>query len=176
MGYLPPLAQEVDAGHCCSVLTSGPNTYCFAAMMGPPGTAMKSFVPGTAMRGGTAMQQDPSMARPMTSNRGAGFTSAPNKKFDPLNRSMGSTLGSSTGSALAKKGDATSEEQARDMERKVHELLEESAILGSKGDNNAGEQYCFVAPRAEAAAAAAGSWDTDRVGCIAVSCVRRHIA
>ncbi len=144
-GFLQPLTAEVVAGHCwnCS-LPAAPVTSPFAAMMGPPGTAMKSFVPGTAMRGGTAMQQDPSMARPMTSNRGAGFTSAPNKKFDPLNRSMGSTLGSSTGSALAKKGDATSEEQARDMERKVHELLEESAILCSKGDNNAGEQ-CLAA-------------------------------
>jgi intraflagellar transport protein 88 len=101
---------------------------------------MKSFVPGTAMRGGTAMQQDPSQARPMTSNRGAGFTSAPNKRFDPLNRSTGSALGGSGGGNLliARKADSTPEEQARALEKAVHELLEKSAVDAVKGDMNAG--------------------------------------
>lgn len=58
-----------------------------AAMM-PPGTAVKSYMaPGTsAGRMGTAMVGGDGGARPMTSNRGAGFSSAPNKKYDPLNR------------------------------------------------------------------------------------------
>ena len=44
-------------------------------------------------------------ARPMTSHRGAGFTSALNKKFDPLSQHLGSTstLG---GATLARKADA----------------------------------------------------------------------
>lgn len=79
------------------------------------------------------MQQDPTGGRPMTSNRGAGFTSAPNRKFDPLSRSGGGALGAN-GGMLAKKADATAEEQAKDMERKVHALLEESAALAVKGD------------------------------------------
>nr|AAG37228.1 intraflagellar transport particle protein IFT88 [Chlamydomonas reinhardtii] len=121
------------------------------AMMGPPGTAMKSFVPGTAMRGGTAMQQDPSLARPMTSNRGAGFTSAPNKKFDPLNRSMGSTLGSSGGGAMlvARKGDTSPEEQARGMEKTVHELLEKSAADAAKNDINSALENAMEAKKNE---------------------------
>lgn len=68
----------------------------------------------------------------MTSNRGAGFSSVPNKKFDPMNRSGGSTLGSNA--VLSKKADATAEEQARDLEKKVHELIEETAALCAKGD------------------------------------------
>ncbi|EFJ48487.1 hypothetical protein VOLCADRAFT_101916 [Volvox carteri f. nagariensis] len=120
------------------------------AMMGPPGTAMKSFVPGTAMRGGTAMQ-DPSMARPMTSNRGAGFTSAPNKKFDPLNRSMGTTLGSTGGATIlaTRKGDVTPEEQARNLEKTVHELLEKSAADCVKGDMNSALEHAMEAKKNE---------------------------
>ncbi|KAG2490865.1 hypothetical protein HYH03_010783 [Edaphochlamys debaryana] len=120
-------------------------------MMGPPGTAMKSFVPGTAMRGGTAMGGGQDQARPMTSNRGAGFTSAPNKKFDPLNRSMGSTLGSSAAGALlaAKKGDTTPEEQARAMEKTVHELLEKSAADAVKSDVNSALENAMEAKKNE---------------------------
>ncbi|KXZ54825.1 hypothetical protein GPECTOR_4g896 [Gonium pectorale] len=121
------------------------------AAMGPPGTAMKSFVPGTAMRGGTAMQGQQDAARPMTSNRGAGFTSAPNKKFDPLNRSMGTTLGSSNaGSLLAtRKGETSPEDQARSLEKTVHDLLEKSAADAVKGDINSALENAMEAKKAE---------------------------
>ena len=72
----------------------------------------------------------------MTSNRGAGFSSVPNRKFDPL----GQSRGAAGGAVLTKKTDATSEEQAREMEKKVHELLEESALLCFKGDPANGTQ------------------------------------
>lgn len=134
-----PFFSVYETGRCDTRIS----TYHHAAMMGPPATAMKSFVPGTAMRGGTAMQ-DPSMARPMTSNRGAGFTSAPNKKFDPLNRSMGSTLGATGGSTIlaTRKGEVTPEEQARTLEKTVHDLLEKSAADCVKGDMSSGELMC----------------------------------
>lgn len=74
----------------------------------------------------------------MTSNRGAGFTSTPKGKFDPFNQGRGPLTGT-TSSLLAKKSEASPEEVARDMERKVHELLEESAALSHKGDHQAGE-------------------------------------
>jgi hypothetical protein len=39
-----------------------------------------------------------------------------------------------TGAVLLKKTDASEEEQTKDMEKKVHALLEESAICAHKGD------------------------------------------
>lgn len=93
----------------------------------------------------------------MTSNRGAGYSSAPRtaQRFDPLGGSslLGSTgrslLGSSgaggAGGALGGSGglasgkvQASPEEVARDMERRVHALLEESAEAHSAGDNQQG--------------------------------------
>lgn len=46
--------------------------------------------------------------------------------------------GAAASGVLAKKADATAEEQARDMEKKVHALIEESAKLQQKADTNAG--------------------------------------
>jgi intraflagellar transport protein 88 len=42
------------------------------------------------------------------------------------------------GTTLLKKVDSSPEEQAKDMEKKVHELLEQSAILIQKEENAAG--------------------------------------
>eukprot|EP00199_Chlamydomonas_sp_CCMP681_P001067 CAMPEP_0119114344 /NCGR_PEP_ID=MMETSP1180-20130426/47219_1 /TAXON_ID=3052 ORGANISM="Chlamydomonas cf sp, Strain CCMP681" /NCGR_SAMPLE_ID=MMETSP1180 /ASSEMBLY_ACC=CAM_ASM_000741 /LENGTH=751 /DNA_ID=CAMNT_0007102849 /DNA_START=106 /DNA_END=2357 /DNA_ORIENTATION=- len=98
-----------------------------------PGTAMKQYMPpGTATRMGTAMRPSSDPSRPMTSNRGAGFSSQPNKKFDPLSQTR-SAAGGMLGSLL-KKGDVSPEEQARDFERRVHTLLEASAVTAHGGD------------------------------------------
>ncbi|GFH15488.1 uncharacterized protein HaLaN_11724, partial [Haematococcus lacustris] len=70
-------------------------------------------------------------ARPMTSNRGAGFTSVPNKKFDPLSQTRAST-GAGAKAQLLQKADSSLEEQAKELERKVHELLELSAATLNK--------------------------------------------
>ena len=70
----------------------------------------------------------------MTSNRGAGFSSSP-KKFDPMNQSRASVASSVN---LSKRNDASPEEQARDMEKRVHELLEQSASLLAEANNSAG--------------------------------------
>ncbi len=45
-----------------------------------------------------------------------------------------------SGATLLKKAEASTEEQAKDMEKKVHELLEQSALLTSKADHAAGKQ------------------------------------
>ena len=85
----------------------------------------------------------------MTSNRGAGFTSAPRGKFDPLNQGK-ALLGGSTAagafSLLGKKAEASPEEVARDLERKVHELMEESARLVIANDAQAG-RWTHLPPR-----------------------------
>lgn len=48
----------------------------------PATPGMRSFAPGTAMRGGTAaVGADGTLARPMTSNRGAGFSSSQRGAF-----------------------------------------------------------------------------------------------
>lgn len=78
----------------------------------------------------------------MTSNRGAGFSSAP-RKFDPLGGAPGrspllAAPGGAPGSLLPKKAEASNEEVARDMERRVHALLEESALAHAGGDSQQG--------------------------------------
>lgn len=82
------------------------------------------------MRGATAAGGDPNQARPMTSNRGAGYSS-----LGPRAGSAGrSALGGSAAGAMLRKSEAiTPAEQARDLERRVHQLLEESAALTASG-------------------------------------------
>lgn len=63
-------------------------------------------------------------ARPMTSVSGAGYKgnlSKDNKVFDPLN------IGRGPAPPLAEKADNSHEDKAKDMEKKVHRLIEESA-------------------------------------------------
>ncbi|GAQ81294.1 hypothetical protein KFL_000760230 [Klebsormidium nitens] len=97
----------------------------------PPGTAMLR-VPMTASRPMTG--SDPN-ARPMTSMKGAGFSSQPRPnstgRFDPLNQAA-----KGPAPALQKKSEASPEEQCREMERKVNRLLEESAELSLAGDHD----------------------------------------
>lgn len=82
----------------------------------------------------------------MTSNKGAGFSSAPNRKFDPMSKN-GPGGGGGGGGALnnlQRKSDANVEEQTKELERKVHQLLELSASLCADGDTGKGESYLFV--------------------------------
>jgi len=71
----------------------------------------------------------PEENRPMTSVRAAGYSSAGPKGPRPL-----SDVQQSKGPAppLAKKSDGSPEDQAREMEKKVNTLLEESAIANSE--------------------------------------------
>ncbi|CAM9520941.1 unnamed protein product, partial [Chrysoparadoxa australica] len=77
--------------------------------------------PGTASRGGEA--------RPMTSVAGAGYQSKAKGSFDPLNQGKGSAP------ALAEAADNSPEDMAKEMEKGVHKLIEESAEAGSKGEH-----------------------------------------
>ena len=73
---------------------------------------------GTASQGGGE-------ARPMTSVSGAGFSSkqgaAGRGTFDPLNQGRGAAP------SLAEKADNSAEDLAKEMEKQVHTLIEESA-------------------------------------------------
>ncbi|GMH37313.1 hypothetical protein BSKO_05186 [Bryopsis sp. KO-2023] len=91
---------------------------------GPPGSRM-----GTAMRLGTAIGGED--GRPMTSNKGAGFTSAPRNVFDPLQQAGFGGVGHAP---ALKSSEPSPEDQARDIEKKVHELLEESAKQAEIGE------------------------------------------
>lgn len=66
----------------------------------------------------------PGEARPMTSVSGAGYHSASKetKAFDPLN------LGKGPAPPLAEKSENSFEDKAKDMEKKVHRLIEASAM------------------------------------------------
>jgi hypothetical protein len=78
----------------------------------------------------------------MTSNRGAGFSSNPKGRFDPFgqaNKGVASAGGGSS-SLLPRKQAASTEEVARGMEKKVHEVLEASVLLSQQGDAQAGER------------------------------------
>lgn len=71
---------------------------------------------------GTAQGGGGGEARPMTSVSGAGYSGSKDmKNFDPLGAGRGPAP------PLAKKSDNSPEDQAKEMEKKVHKLLEESA-------------------------------------------------
>jgi hypothetical protein len=93
----------------------------------------------------------------MTSNRGAGFSSAPRAgsagRFDPLGAGAGRSPlaaggGGGGGGAAGggKKAEASPEEAARDMERRVHALLEESAAAHARGEEQQGGRSLRAAP------------------------------
>uniref|UniRef100_A0A383VFE7 Uncharacterized protein n=1 Tax=Tetradesmus obliquus TaxID=3088 RepID=A0A383VFE7_TETOB len=118
-----------------------------AAASMPPGTASTRL--GTGMRMGTAAT-DASAARPMTSNRGAGFSSNPKGRFDPFgqaNKGMASAGGSS--SLLPRKQAASTEEVAREMDKKVHEVLEASVLLSQQKDAQAALEKALDARKKE---------------------------
>jgi intraflagellar transport protein 88 len=97
----------------------------------PPMTSMagqnKGGVPmsrGGVSRMGTASQGGTTEARPMTSVSGAGYQGSKDgpKNFDPLNMGVRGPA-----PPLAKKSDNSPEDQAKELEKKVHRLYEESA-------------------------------------------------
>lgn len=95
----------------------------------PPMTSMAGQNKGVPMsragvsRMGTASQGG-GEARPMTSVSGAGYQGSKegNRSFDPLNMGVRGPA-----PPLAKKSDNSPEDQAKEMEKKVHRLYEESA-------------------------------------------------
>jgi intraflagellar transport protein 88 len=86
-------------------------------------TGVTSQPPPTAyMR--TSTQHGQATARPMTSNRGAGYDpKMTGAKFDPL--------GQSKGAAMKQKLEMTVEDKLKDEERKIYRLVEDCAILRS---------------------------------------------
>ena len=86
----------------------------------------------------TAAIGQPLPPRPMTSIRAAGYTSQPRTAipgtaaqrgvFDPFN-----VAGRGPPPPLKERSENSPEDKAREMERKVNELMEEAAILASKG-------------------------------------------
>lgn len=98
----------------------------------PPGTAAK---PGTSMRPPTGSVASGDKGRPMTSVKGAGYTSqgkAPTNKtsFDPLGQNT--ALGPAA--PLVPKSSNSPEMLAKEYERQVNKLIEESAIANGKKD------------------------------------------
>eukprot|EP00929_Paragymnodinium_shiwhaense_P016842 TRINITY_DN12548_c1_g2_i2.p1 TRINITY_DN12548_c1_g2~~TRINITY_DN12548_c1_g2_i2.p1 ORF type:complete len:814 (-),score=200.11 TRINITY_DN12548_c1_g2_i2:227-2668(-) len=71
-------------------------------------------------------------ARPMTSNRAAGYTAAPKKNangaFDPMNME-----GANQGAKLEKKAELSQEEKLREMEKEIHRLVEKGAQAREEG-------------------------------------------
>lgn len=122
-----------------SYLTSSYGNPTSRAGYNPPGTAFRALpsqmgrpMPGSRM--GTAQQL--SDARPMTSVAGAGFTSNPRtaggyRAFDPMGeaRKMGAAP------ALVEKTENSPKEVAKELERTVNALIEQSAV------SIANEQY-----------------------------------
>jgi hypothetical protein len=83
----------------------------------------------------------------MTSSRGAGFSSARRAaagRFDPLGgagapgRSPLAAAGGAAAGGLLTKGEVTPEQAARDMEWRVHALMEESAAASARGEQQLG--------------------------------------
>ncbi|KIZ01185.1 putative Intraflagellar transport protein [Monoraphidium neglectum] len=142
-----------DAGAGAAAAASPAFTGAESASPGaPPSTGGGMAAPGTAGgRVGTAMGSD-GMARPMTSNRGAGFSSAPRAKFDPLGGPGRSALAANgPSSLLPRKGKASPEEAARDMERRVHALLEDSAAAHARGEQQQALEKALEARKRERA-------------------------
>ena len=84
-------------------------------------------------------------ARPMTSVSGAGFQSAgkDQRNFDPLNMNKGAAA------PLAEKSDNSPDDKAKEMEKNVHRLLEESAEAISLKDMRRGLEKAKEAGKAE---------------------------
>jgi len=101
-----------------------------AAAGGAAGGGRMSAMP--ASRGGFGRNAE--TARPMTSNRAAGYSAAPKgggNVFDPMNQGEGA------GRTVAKpleKTELSPEEKLREMEKEIHRLVEESAITREAGN------------------------------------------
>mmetsp|Transcript_130040 Transcript_130040/g.243236 ORF Transcript_130040/g.243236 Transcript_130040/m.243236 type:complete len:842 (+) Transcript_130040:54-2579(+) len=94
------------------------------------GGARMSAMP--ASRGGFG-GRNAETARPMTSNRAAGYTAANKngKVFDPMNQGENNR---GPAKPLEKKTELSPEEKLREMEKEIHRLVEESAITREQGN------------------------------------------
>eukprot|EP00742_Colponemidia_sp_Colp-10_P004661 GILJ01004972.1.p1 GENE.GILJ01004972.1~~GILJ01004972.1.p1 ORF type:complete len:820 (-),score=178.34 GILJ01004972.1:195-2654(-) len=108
----------------------------------PPSSYMRAAAPSsmgrplqTSYRMGTAAQAAGDGPRPMTSNRGAGFSTAAGRaaagkdSFDPFNQA-----GRGPAPPLQKRSESSPEEMFKEMEKEVNRLLEASAMAKSKND------------------------------------------
>merc|ERR1719498_1619781 len=93
-----------------------------------------SAMPGS--RSGLGGARNTETARPMTSNRAAGYTGASkggkNGVFDPLNQ--GDAAAQNKTKPLEKKLELSPEEKLREFEKEIHRLVEESAITREQGN------------------------------------------
>jgi len=92
-----------------------------------------SAMPGSRSGFGGARNAD--TARPMTSNRAAGYTAQPKggkNVFDPLNQ--GDAAARPNAKPLEKKLELSPEEKLRGFEKESHRLVEESAITREQGN------------------------------------------
>jgi intraflagellar transport protein 88 len=107
---------------------------------GPGGGApmSRAGVPGTAMNNGSG-----SDARPMTSVSGAGYKSNKDRTFDPLN------IGKGPAPPLAEKADNSPEDKAKELEKGVHRLMEETAKLLANKDLTLALEKAKEAAKAE---------------------------
>jgi intraflagellar transport protein 88 len=107
-----------------------PSAYMQRTAAGNAGGARMSAMPQS--RGGFGRPTE--TARPMTSNRAAGYTAAggkgPKGVFDP----MGQGENRGPAKALEKKTELSQEEKLREMEKEIHRLVEESAITREQGN------------------------------------------
>ena len=107
---------------------------------GPGGGApmSRAGVPGTAMNNGSG-----SDARPMTSVSGAGYKANKDRTFDPLN------IGKGPAPPLAEKADNSPEDKAKELEKGVHRLMEETAKLLANKDLTLALEKAKEAAKAE---------------------------
>lgn len=99
--------------------------------MGTAGFRKTAATPTTGQRRGS--NQAPATARPVTAVRGAGYTSSTRvssgTSFDPLNQAK------TFASGFQQKDDTTPEAKIKGLEKRVNELLEESILCASRGEN-----------------------------------------
>jgi intraflagellar transport protein 88 len=119
-------SSQYDFGH---VQSQPPPSAYMQRTAAAGGGGRMSAMPSS--RGGFGRNTE--TARPMTSNRAAGYTAANkngNKLFDPLNQGDGK-------GAMAKpleKAELSQEEKLREMEKEIHRLVEQSAITREEGN------------------------------------------
>jgi len=88
-----------------------------------------------ASRAGGLNSRNAETARPMTSNRAAGYSAAPKtgkNVFDPMGQGEGA--GRAVAKPLEKKTELSPEEKLREMEKEIHRAVEESAITREAGN------------------------------------------
>jgi intraflagellar transport protein 88 len=106
-----------------------PSSYMQRTAQGGGPTARATAVPQS--RGGFGGRGGTDTARPMTSNRAAGYTAANkgNKVFDPMNQGD-----KGPAKPLEKKAELSPEEKLREMEKEIHRLVEQSAVTREQGN------------------------------------------